>query len=53
MLGPLLATKFHINPAPSDWVPRPQLLQTLDAAMEHSLRVDRLYNNCFSLEDPR
>jgi ATP/maltotriose-dependent transcriptional regulator MalT len=45
MLGPLLATKFHIPPAPADWVPRPHLLQTLDAAMKHSLGIDRLVEN--------
>jgi LuxR family maltose regulon positive regulatory protein len=34
MLGPLIATKFHIPPAPSDWVPRPHLLHALDGAMQ-------------------
>ena len=39
MPGPLIATKFHVPAAPPDWVPRPQLLESLDAALQRPCKL--------------
>ncbi len=39
MAGTLIATKFHIPAAPPDWVPRPQLLESLDGALQRPCKL--------------